>query len=72
MDRKIIQKHLRFEIDNKSSAFLDLSAIFLFSPKASENLSMWVTYMHIEGVQDQKCQKEKARTWKGSIFDPNW
>ena len=24
----------------------------------------------IQGVQDQKCQKEKARTWKGSIFDP--
>ena len=24
----------------------------------------------LQGVQDQKCQKENARTWKGSIFDP--
>ena len=27
-------------------------------------------FLIIQGVQDQKCQKEKARTWKGSIFDP--
>jgi len=40
LTEKIIQKHLRFEIDNKGSVFLDLSEIFLFTPKASENLSM--------------------------------
>ena len=26
--------------------------------------------LHLQGVQDQKCQKERARTWKQSIFDP--
>ena len=53
-----------------SEEAIDYIAFDKFEQKISEKIESVRMGMYVQGVQDQKCQKESSISLLGSIFDP--